>query len=69
MIRDKISLRNANYFKNRFPKPVQNEEFSKNSQTQDLIGNFQRNSKNEKEIKRIEMPHEMKIHNHVIGCL
>ena len=47
MIRDKISLRNANYFKNRFPKPVQNEEFSKSSQTQDMVGNFQKNSKNE----------------------
>ena len=43
MIRDKISLRNANYFKNRFPKPIQNENFSKNSQTQDLFANAQMN--------------------------
>ncbi len=47
MIRDKISLRNANYFKNRFPKPVQNEEFTKNFQTQDLVGNYHKNLKNE----------------------
>ena len=69
MIRDKISLRNANYFKNRFPKPVQNEEFKQNAQTEDLIGNYQKNLKNENLVKRIEMPHQMKIHNHVIGCL
>ena len=36
LIRDKISLRNANYFKTRFSKPIQNNDFSKNGKTEDL---------------------------------